>query len=71
MGLAVFASARSLPSTVRLGGAWYLVAGVAVLMLASRTHALSPLLMGAPFVIGQSLMAAIFYFSIGDADAED
>ncbi len=71
MGLAVFASARSLPSTVRLGGAWYFVAGVGVLMFASRTHALSPLLMGAPFVIGQSLMAAILYFASGDSDAED
>ena len=37
-----------------------------VLMFASRTHALSPLLMGAPFVIGQSLMAAILYFASGD-----
>ena len=70
MGLAVFASARSLPSTVRLGGAWYFVAGIGVLMLASRTHALSPLLMGVPFVIGQSLMAAILYFASGDADAD-
>lgn len=69
MGLAVFASARSLPSTVRLGAAWYFVAGVTVLMVASRTHALSPLLMGAPFVIGQSLMAAILHFASGDDDA--
>jgi hypothetical protein len=70
MGLAVFASARSLPSTVRLGAAWYFVAGIAVLMLASRTHTLSPLLMGAPFVIGQSLMAAILHFASGDDDAD-
>jgi hypothetical protein len=71
MGLAVFASAHSLVGTVRLGAAWYFVAGVTVLMLASRTHALSPLLMGAPFVIGQSLMAAILYLASGDDDAED
>jgi hypothetical protein len=70
LGLAVFASARSLPGTVRLGAAWYFVAGLAVLMLASRTHALSPLLMGAPFVIGQSLMAAILYFASGDDNVE-
>ena len=70
MGLAVFASARSLPSTVRLGAAWYFIAGIAVLMLASRTHTLSPLLMGAPFVIGQSLMAAILHFASGDDDAD-
>src|SRR5262249_61643979 len=70
MGLAVFASARSLPSTVRLGAAWYFVAGIAVLILASRTHALSPLLMGAPFGIGQSVMAAILFFASGDDDAD-
>jgi hypothetical protein len=66
----VFASARSLPATVRIGAAWYFIAGIAALMLASRTHALSPLLMGAPFVIGQTLMAAIIYFAIGDDDVE-
>jgi len=71
MGLAVFASARSLPSTVRIGGAWYFVAGVAVLMLASRNHAVSPLLMGAPFVIGQSLMAVILYVATERSDAEE
>ena len=70
MGLAVFASARSLPATVRIGAAWYFVAGIATLMLASRTHALSPLLMGAPFVIGQSLMSVILYVAIGDDDVE-
>ncbi len=71
MGLAVFASARSLPSTVRIGGAWYFVAGVTVLMLASRTHALSPLLMGAPFVIGQTLMAVILYVATEQTDVEE
>lgn len=71
MGLAVFASARSLPSTVRIGGAWYFVAGVTVLMLASRSHALSPLLMGAPFVIGQTLMAVILYVATEQTDVEE
>jgi hypothetical protein len=71
MGLAVFASARSLPSTVRIGGAWYFVAGVTVLMLTSRTHALSPLLMGVPFVIGQSLMAVILYVATEASDVEE
>ena len=71
MGLAVFASARSLPSTVRIGGAWYFVAGVTVLMFASRTHTLSPLLMGAPFVIGQSLMAMILHVATEESDVEE
>jgi hypothetical protein len=57
---------------VRIGGAWYFVAGVTVLMLASRSHALSPLLMGTPFVIGQSLMAVILYVATEEeADVED
>lgn len=71
MGLAVFASARSLPSSVRIGGAWYFVTGVTVLMLASQTHTLSPLLMGAPFVIGQTLMAVILHVATEGADVEE
>src|SRR6202521_6395705 len=38
VGLGIFASARSLPGSVRLVGAWYFVAGFAVVMLASQTH---------------------------------
>ena len=55
---------RSLPRTVALGGAWYFLAGFAVL-LASQSHALSPWTMGLPFVIGQLLMAAILHFASG------
>jgi hypothetical protein len=69
--LGVFASVRSLPRTVALAGAWYFLAGFAVLLLASTTHALSPWSMGLPFAIGQALMAAILYFASGEADAED
>jgi hypothetical protein len=32
---------------------------------------LSPWTMGLPFVIGQSVMAAILYFASGDNDVED
>jgi hypothetical protein len=71
VSLGVFASVRSLPRSVALGGAWYFVAGFAVLLLASSSHVLSPWTMGLPFVIGQSLMAAILYFASGDSDAED
>jgi hypothetical protein len=71
MGIGVFASVRSLPRSVAFAGAWYFVAGFAVLLLASQSHALSPWTMGLPFVIGQSLMAAILYFASGEADAED
>jgi hypothetical protein len=71
VSLGISASARSLPRTVMLAGAWYFVAGFATLMLASETHALSPWTMGLPFVVGQFLMAAILHFASGDIDAED
>jgi hypothetical protein len=70
VSLGVFASVRILPRSVALAGAWYFVAGFAVLLIASQTHALSPWTMGLPFVIGQSLMATILYFASGETDAE-
>lgn len=71
VSLGVFASVRSLPCLVVLGGAWYFVAGFAVLLLASGSHALSPWTMGLPFAIGQSLIAALLHFASGESDAED
>jgi hypothetical protein len=47
------------------------VSGFAVVVLASRTHTLSPWTMGLPFVIGQSVMAGILFFASGDNDVED
>jgi hypothetical protein len=71
VSLGIFASIRSLPRSVALAGAWYFVAGFAVLIVASQSHALSPWTMGLPFAAGQSLMAAILYFASGETDAED
>jgi hypothetical protein len=71
VSLGVFASVRSLPRSVALAGAWYFVAGFVVLLLASRSHALSPWTMGLPFAIGQWLMATIVHFASGENDAED
>jgi hypothetical protein len=71
VSLGVFASARSLPRSVALAGAWYFVAGFATLLLASGTHALSPWTMGLPFVVGQLFLAAILHFASGETDAED
>jgi hypothetical protein len=71
VSLGVFASVRSLPRSVALGGAWYFVAGFSTLLLASQSHALSPWTMGLPFVIGQLLMAALLHSASGDTDAED
>jgi hypothetical protein len=69
--IGIFASARSLPSTIKIAAAWYFVAGFAVLVVASFHHTLSPWTMGLPFVIGQLLMAAILHFASGETDGED
>jgi hypothetical protein len=71
VSLGIFASVRSLPRTVAFAGAWYFIAGFAVLLFASQTHALSPWTMGLPFAVGQLLMAALLHFASGDEDAED
>jgi hypothetical protein len=71
VGLGIFASVRSLPRTVAFAGAWYFVTGFSTLLIASQSHALSPLTMGLPFVAGQLLMAAILHFASGGNDAED
>lgn len=71
VSLGVFASVRSLPRSIAFAGAWYFVAGFAALLLASQSHALSPWIMGLPFLIGQLLMAALLYFASGENDAED
>jgi hypothetical protein len=71
MSLGVFASVRSLPRTVALAGAFYFLAGFAVLLFGSATHSLSPWTMGLPFAVGQGLMACILYFATGDSDVED
>jgi fumarate reductase subunit D len=69
--LGIFASARSLPSSIKIAAAWYFVAGFAVLVAASVHHTLSPWTMGLPFVIGQFLMAAILHFASGENYGED
>jgi hypothetical protein len=71
VSLGIFASVRSLPRGVALAGAWYFVAGFAVLVLASGDHALSSWTMGIPFMVGQLLMAAILHLASGKDDAEE
>ncbi|SEP96507.1 hypothetical protein SAMN05216548_10260 [Faunimonas pinastri] len=66
VSLGIFASARTLPRAVTLGGAWYFVAGFAVLMICGGSHTVSPWAMGIPFAGGQLLLAAILYFSSGE-----
>lgn len=61
VSLGIFAATRSLPRAVALAGAWYLLSGFAVLLLAAGDHALSPWHMGLPFTIGQLLIATIVH----------
>jgi hypothetical protein len=70
VAIGIFASVRTLPSTVAIAGAWYFVAGFTVLLLASQSHALSPWTMGMPFVLGQLLLAALLHFASGETDDE-
>lgn len=53
VSLGLFAASRALPRPLAVVGAWYLVAGLVALMVASRTHTLTPALMGVPFAVGQ------------------
>ncbi len=71
VSLGIFASVRSLPASVAFAGAWYFVAGIGVLMFASQSHALSPWMMGAPFAIGQFLIAILLHLAFGAEDDED
>src|ERR1700736_2434480 len=61
VSLGVFASVRSLPRSIALGGAWYFLSGFTVLLLASQSHSLPPWTMGLPFACGQLLVAALLH----------
>ena len=63
VSLGIFASIRNLPRKMTLGAAWYFLSGFACLLLASKSHNLSPWLMGIPFFFGQILMAAMLLLS--------
>jgi hypothetical protein len=69
--LGVFASCRSLPRPMIIVASWYLVSGLACLVLASGVHALSPWAMGIPFFIGQTLAALVLQQSFGGGDGEN
>jgi hypothetical protein len=61
VGLGLFASARILPRAVQGVGAWYLLAGLAVLAISAETRTLSPWTMGLPFLVGQVWLAGILH----------
>ena len=66
-GLGVFASCRFLPRGLLLVGGWYVASGLACLAYAQGPHALSAWTMGAPFGVGQLLVAAVLRFA-GEQD---
>lgn len=64
LALGIFAAARQLPGQTVLVAAWYFLSGFSVLLVASRDHALTPWLMGIPFFVGQTLMAAVTWHAM-------
>ena len=71
VSIGIFASLRSLPATVSWGGFFYFLSGAASLFLANDDRALLPWMMGAPFFLGQCLIAALLWRAAGDDDDED
>ncbi|HTV95933.1 MAG TPA: hypothetical protein VME42_08010 [Steroidobacteraceae bacterium] len=59
--LGVFASCRFLPRWMFAVGVWYLVAGLATLMIQSGSQSMIPWTMGIAFGVGQLLVAAVLY----------
>lgn len=67
--LGVFACCRFLPRAIFAVGIWYLLAGLACLVLAQGAYAFSPWAMGVPYCVGQVLVAAILQrHATGEAD---
>ncbi len=62
--LGIFASCRLLPKPTFWVAVFYLGTGLAVLALVQGDDALSPWTMGLPFGVGQSLAAAVLYFTL-------
>ena len=61
VALGLFAASRTLPRALALIGAFYLVAGLGVLALASATHVPTPAMMGVPFALGQLGFACVLH----------
>jgi len=63
VGVGIFASLRTLPKSIALTGGWYFLSGLIVLVIASETREVAPVLMGLPFLGGQLIMAACLYLA--------
>jgi hypothetical protein len=68
VSLGLFAALKLLPRSVALAAGWYLLSAVGILIMASQTRTLDPWMMGAPFVVGQSLLAAILHLAQKEED---
>ena len=69
--LGVFASFRLLPGATFWVGVFYLLTGLACLLVAKGDWALTPWAMGLPFGVGQLLAAAILYWTLERDDVGD
>lgn len=67
--LGIFASCRLLPRAIWYVAAFYLLAGLAMLIVARGPLALAPWAMGAPFGIGQLMAAGVLYWTLERVDA--
>ncbi|WP_428938839.1 hypothetical protein [Fontivita pretiosa] len=66
--MGVFASRPGLPAAINVAGAYYMLAGVAVLILASNRPEFEIWPMPLMFGVGQLLIAAIIFFSLRKHD---
>lgn len=62
IALGLFSAGTRLPASLRIAGAWYFLAGLGALIIASSAG-LSPWLMGLPFGLGQLLVALCLYLA--------
>jgi hypothetical protein len=67
----VFASCRLLPRAAFAVGVFYLLAGVVTLAAARGDSALAPWAMAVPFGLGQTLAAAVLYWTLERSDGEE
>jgi hypothetical protein len=68
--LGVFASCRFLPRLTFAVGIWYLITGLATLILQGESQTLLPWTMGIPFGIGQLLVAAVLQYGYEKFDEQ-
>lgn len=64
VGLGLFAASRTLPRAVAIVAAFYIVAGLAVLMIAAAGHVATPGMMGVPFTLGQLGLALVLHIGL-------